>query len=111
MPNAIEKLVIVIGARLKEKNLTLVTAESCTGGGMAYFISINPDVSPILERGYVTYSNHSKQDLLKVSAGLLQMKGAVSRDVAIAMAKGALAQSAAQVVVAVTGIAGPDLDM
>lgn len=109
MANKIDKLVINIGNKLQEKKLTLVTAESCTGGGIAYFISINPEASPILERAYVTYSNHAKQELLDVPTGILQMEGAVSRSVALAMAKGALQHSEAQLALAVTGIAGADI--
>ena len=108
MMNDIENLVSQLGNQLSEKKLTLVTAESCTGGGLAYYISINPNASSRLERGYVTYSSHAKQSLLGVAAGTLQLCGAVSKETAIEMAKGALKNSAAQIAIAITGIAGED---
>lgn len=108
MTPTIKKFVSLLGKQFKERKLTLVTAESCTGGMLAYCVSINSDASAILERGYVTYSNHAKLDLLDVTPFILQTKGAVSEEVAIQMAKGALKNSAGQVAIAITGIAGPD---
>src|SRR4051794_35786071 len=83
------------------------TAESCTGGLIAACLTAIPGSSDVVDRGFVTYSNEAKQELLGVPAGLLTIHGAVSEPVARAMAEGALHHSRAQVAVAVTGIAGP----
>src|SRR4051812_34412920 len=83
------------------------TAESCTGGLVAACLTAVPGSSDVVDRGFVTYSNEAKQELLGVPAGLLSTHGAVSEPVARAMAEGALHHSRAQVAVAVTGIAGP----
>lgn len=86
----------------------LVTAESCTGGGIAYALTALPGSSGWFERGFVTYSNLAKQEQLGVPHALIARHGAVSEQVAAAMARGALLHSPAQVSVAVTGTAGPD---
>ncbi len=86
----------------------LVTAESCTGGGVAYAITGLPGSSGWFERGFVTYSNLAKQEQLGVAEALITRHGAVSEKVAAAMAQGALQHSRADYSVAVTGIAGPD---
>lgn len=86
----------------------LVTAESCTGGGIAYAITELPGSSEWFERGFVTYSNPAKQEQLGVPHELIARHGAVSEQVAAAMAVGALQHSHADYSVAVTGIAGPD---
>lgn len=88
--------------------LTLVTAESCTAGLIAATLGAAPGASDMLERGFVTYSNESKTDVLGVPPELIASKGAVSAEVARAMAEGALKNSRADLAVAVTGIAGPD---
>lgn len=85
----------------------IATAESCTGGLLAAALTENAGASLVFERGFVTYSNEAKQDLLGVPAELLAAHGAVSAEVAEAMALGALAHSRSQLAVAVTGIAGP----
>lgn len=87
--------------------LMLATAESCTGGLIAGALTEIAGSSLAVDRGFVTYSNEAKSDMLGVPAELIARVGAVSRDVAIAMAEGALAASRADVTVAVTGIAGP----
>jgi nicotinamide-nucleotide amidase len=97
-----------LGAGLLAQHLVLTTAESCTAGGLAYAVTLVPGSSQWYDRGFITYSNESKMQLLGVSAAYLRDFGAVSEPVARAMAIGALSQSAAQVAVAVTGIAGPD---
>lgn len=108
-PNTkIDSLVVNVGKSLKNKNLSLVTAESCTGGALAYLFSKHPECSSILERGYVTYSNPSKESILEVNPSTLQIQGAVSKHTVIEMANGALKNSLAQVSIAITGIAGPD---
>ena len=85
----------------------LATAESCTGGLIAAALTAIAGSSDVVDRGFVTYSNAAKREMLGVSAGLLERHGAVSEEVARAMAEGALARSGATVTVAVTGIAGP----
>ncbi len=92
---------------LLRKELKLVTAESCTGGLIAAACTDLAGSSAWFERGFVTYSNASKTELLGVDAALLLRDGAVSESVARAMAQGALSRSRAQVAVSVTGVAGP----
>jgi nicotinamide-nucleotide amidase len=91
----------------REKKLRLATAESCTGGLIAGALTEIPGSSDVFERGFVVYSNHAKQELLDVPKSLLAEFGAVSEEVAIVMATGAVIRSRADVSVAVTGIAGP----
>lgn len=93
---------------MKSRGLTIATAESCTGGLIAATLAAVPGASASLERGFVTYSNAAKTELLGVPAELIREHGAVSREVALAMVAGALSHSPADVAVAVTGIAGPD---
>lgn len=85
----------------------ICTAESCTGGLVAADLTGVAGSSAVFERGFVTYSNEAKSEMLRVEPGLIAAHGAVSRAVALAMAEGALAASQADVAVAVTGIAGP----
>jgi len=87
--------------------LKLVTAESCTGGLIAGALTSIPGSSEVYDRGFVVYSNQAKQELLGVAETLIESAGAVSEEVARAMADGAIANSGATVSVAVTGIAGP----
>ena len=91
----------------RNAGLRLVTAESCTGGLIAACLTEIPGSSDVMERGFVTYSNDAKSELLGVSRDLLARHGAVSPHVARAMALGALTHSRADVAVSVTGIAGP----
>lgn len=97
-----------LGKLLLEQNLKLVTAESCTGGGLAEIITRIPGSSNWFERGFVTYSNAAKQELLGVPIDNLDDYGAVSEETAIAMAEGALENSHCDISVSITGIAGPD---
>jgi nicotinamide-nucleotide amidase len=92
----------------KTAGLKIATAESCTGGLIAASLAAVPGASAALERGFITYSNEAKMELLGVPAALLAEHGAVSKPVALAMVEGALAHSPADLAVAVTGIAGPD---
>lgn len=92
----------------KARGLMIVTAESCTGGLIAATLAAIPGASASLERGFVTYSNEAKAEMLGVPMELILQHGAVSREVALSMADGALAHSPADIAVAVTGIAGPD---
>jgi nicotinamide-nucleotide amidase len=87
--------------------LRLVTAESCTGGLIAALLTEVAGSSDVVERGYVTYSNAAKAECLGVPASMIAAYGAVSQEVARAMAAGAIAHSDADVAVAVTGVAGP----
>ena len=104
----IEQLSQRLGAALRAQHFALVTAESCTAGGIAYAVTLMPGSSGWFDRGFITYSNESKMQVLGVSAAYLRDFGAVSEPVARSMAIGALSHSSAQVAVAVTGIAGPD---
>ena len=97
-----------VGGLLKAHGLLLTTAESCTGGGVAQAITGIAGSSAWFERGFVTYSNLSKQQMLGVSVAMLAQYGAVSEAVVREMVAGALANSGAQVALAVSGIAGPD---
>jgi len=99
-----------IGSLLRRDGLTLATAESCTGGLIAHMITNVPGSSEYFERGFVVYSNRSKTELLDVKPGLIKRHGAVSPEVARAMAAGARAVSGASYGLAVTGIAGPVTD-
>lgn len=101
------RLVAKVGTLLKARGEWLVTAESCTGGGLAQLLTSVPGSSSWFERGYVTYSNRSKTEMLGVPAELIARQGAVSEEVARAMAEGAIARSGADHAVAITGIAGP----
>lgn len=85
----------------------IVTAESCTGGLIAALLTEIAGSSDVVDRGFVTYSNAAKKSLLDVPAGMLAQFGAVSEEVARAMAEGALKASSAHISIAVTGIAGP----
>ena len=85
----------------------IATAESCTGGMIAAALTEIAGSSAVMDRGFVTYSNAAKQDMLDVAQETLERYGAVSEEVAIEMAQGALARSDADVAVSVTGIAGP----
>ena len=94
-------------AAARAKNIRIATAESCTGGMIAALLTEIAGSSDVFERGFVTYSNEAKEDLLGVPAELIHLHGAVSGEVAAAMAEGARKNSMAQIAVAVTGIAGP----
>jgi nicotinamide-nucleotide amidase len=94
-------------AKARAQGLKIATAESCTGGLIAGLLTEIPGSSDVFERGFVTYSNDAKRELLGVPEDLLRARGAVSAQVAEAMAQGALKHSAADAAVAVTGIAGP----
>ncbi|WP_131781267.1 CinA family protein [Legionella gresilensis] len=100
-------LLVNLTNTLKMNQLVITTAESCTGGLIASFLTKLPGSSAWFDRGFVTYSNLSKHEMLDVELNLIKKHGAVSKEVAQAMVQGALAQSKADVAVAVTGIAGP----
>lgn len=89
------------------QGLKIATAESCTGGLVAALLTEIPGSSSVVERGFVTYSNEAKSEMLGVPALLIATHGAVSDEVARAMAEGALEHSLADIAVAITGVAGP----
>lgn len=91
----------------KARKLMVATAESCTGGLVAGALTDIPGSSAVVDRGFVTYTNEAKQQMLGVQAETLNRFGAVSRETAEAMARGALGHANAEIVVSITGIAGP----
>ena len=97
-----------LGEALSRQGLTITTAESCTGGGIACSITDIAGSSAWFERGFVTYSNAAKTEMLGVDAKVIEREGAVSKAVVIAMAQGACAQNGDDLGVAVSGVAGPD---
>jgi nicotinamide-nucleotide amidase len=103
----LDALAILVGTRLKEKGLLLATAESCTGGWVAQVVTSVSGSSEWFDRGFVTYSNEAKREMIGVHAETLDYHGAVSEETAREMATGALAASRAQIAVAITGVAGP----
>lgn len=108
MNQDIDKITQELSQMLKSKGFKLVTAESCTGGGLSYYLTNLPGSSNWFERGFVTYSNSAKEECLGVNPEILTQFGAVSDETAKAMAEGALRHAQAEVSVAITGIAGPD---
>ncbi len=106
-PPELETAAIRLIEAFRERKMLLATAESCTGGLIAGLVTAVPGSSDILDCGFVTYSNEAKSRMIGVPADLIATRGAVSAEVARAMAAGALAASRADVAVAVTGVAGP----
>jgi len=105
----IDAILVPLSAHLLlDQNAMLATAESCTGGWIAKCCTDYAGSSNWFERGFVTYSNAAKHEMLGVDEQLLEAQGAVSEDVALAMVAGAIKNSGARAAVAVTGIAGPD---
>ena len=96
-----------LAARLKGANATLATAESCTGGWAAQVVTSVAGSSAWFDRGFVTYSNAAKQEMLGVRPETLSVHGAVSEETAREMARGALERSRATVALSITGVAGP----
>jgi len=94
-------------AAMRARGYTFASAESCTGGLIVAHLTDIAGSSDVVDRGFVTYSNDSKSRMVDVPASLIDLHGAVSREVALAMAEGALERSAADITVAVTGVAGP----
>jgi nicotinamide-nucleotide amidase len=108
MEKELEVLARHLGQRLLDKQQIMVTAESCTGGWIAQTITEIPGSSAWFDRGFITYSNAAKMDMLGVNPQTLATFGAVSPETARAMVTGALTHSPADFAIAVTGIAGPD---
>lgn len=107
MDASLESLSATVGAELSKRKLMLACAESCTGGWVAEIVTATAGSSEWFERGFVTYSNTAKQEMLGVPADTLERHGAVSEETVRAMAEGAVAHSRAQVALAISGIAGP----
>ena len=106
-PLEIETLARLLVDEARSRSLRIVTAESCTGGLVAGAICAIAGASDVFERGFVTYSNRAKQELLNIPGDLIADCGAVSEPVARMMAEGALANANAHLAVAITGVAGP----
>ena len=100
LPNELEEATRRLLAKACERELVLATAESCTGGMLASLLTDVQGVAHAFDRGFVTYSEEAKTEMLGVPADLIEEKGAVSREVAIAMAEGALARSRANIALA-----------
>lgn len=105
--DTLENLAVTVLDACRARGWCLATAESCTGGMVAAALTAVPGSSEAFERGYVTYSNSAKQDMLGVPLDLLEAHGAVSEPVARAMAEGAVRNARAQIALAITGVAGP----
>ncbi|MCB1490860.1 MAG: CinA family protein [Rhodobiaceae bacterium] len=105
--DALSRTAAALLDRCRAAEIMLATAESCTGGLICAVLTEIPGSSDVVERGFVTYSNAAKTELLGVPADLIATHGAVSAPVARAMAEGALARSGADIAVSVTGVAGP----
>ena len=105
LPDALEEATRRLLRKACERDLVLATAESCTGGLLASLLTDVKGVAHAFDRGFVTYSDEAKTEMLGVPAALIAAKGAVSKEVATAMADGALARSRAHIALAVTGFA------
>jgi nicotinamide-nucleotide amidase len=105
--DVLERLAAELGAALLARGWLLATAESCTGGWAAQAVTAVPGSSAWFDRGFVTYSNEAKTDMLGVERGVLGHFGAVSEETVRAMAEGALRNSRAQAALAISGVAGP----
>ncbi len=103
----IDALATEVLAACRANGLMVATAESCTGGLVAAALTAIAGSSDVVDRGFVTYTNEAKQEMLGVPAAILAAHGAVSPETAEAMARGALTRSRAQIAVSITGIAGP----
>lgn len=101
-----DKAIVVLDA-CRKAGIMIATAESCTGGLIAAALTDIAGSSDVVDRGFVTYSNEAKNEMIGVPMSLIDSVGAVSKEVAIAMAEGALAHSRAGISIAVTGVAGP----
>jgi nicotinamide-nucleotide amidase len=105
LPNAVEEATRRLLAKACERELTFATAESCTGGMLASLLTDVQGVAHAFDRGFVTYSEEAKTEMLGVPADLIAGKGAVSKEVALVMAEGALARSNANIALSITGFA------
>jgi nicotinamide-nucleotide amidase len=110
LPPEVQQRAEEVLAAAHRKGLSLATAESCTGGLLAALLTDIPGLSHVFERGFVVYSTDAKCDLLGIAREKVDSCGAVSREVALEMAQGALRRSRADIAVAITGFAGPGDD-
>lgn len=110
MIDDIKQFVLAVSDKLKETRQSVATAESCTGGGLSYWLTSVPGSSAWFDRAYVTYSNQAKIDMLGVRAATIASYGAVSAETAREMVEGLLQKSSATIGIAITGIAGPTGD-
>ncbi len=106
-PLEVETLARLLIDEVRERHLRVVTAESCTGGLVAAAICSIPGASDVFERGFITYTNRAKEEMLGIPGDMIADFGAVSEPVARMMAEGALNNSRAHIAVAITGVAGP----
>lgn len=106
LPDEVDKRTRTLLERACDAQLSLATAESCTGGMIASLLTDVEGASHTFERGFITYTDAAKAEMLGVPIDLIEREGAVSRAVAVAMAEGALARSTADIALAVTGFAG-----
>ena len=102
-----EQRVVALLEKCRKQGVKIATAESCTGGMLAALITSVPGSSDVFDCGFVTYSNEAKKRMLHISHDVIADHGAVSRECSLAMAHGAILESAATVAVSITGIAGP----
>ncbi|MBN8445802.1 MAG: nicotinamide-nucleotide amidohydrolase family protein [Gammaproteobacteria bacterium] len=107
VPTVTQQLATELGQLLLRKNLSITTAESCTGGGISYAITAISGSSAYLDRSFITYSNKAKQQMLGVKSATLLQFGAVSEETVVEMARGAALAAGSGVAIAVSGIAGP----
>lgn len=107
MTLTLSQLATRVGLALNEQKIIICTAESCTGGGLSYWITSVAGSSQWFDRGFIVYTNQAKIDLLAVNASTIEQYGAVSEQTAREMAEGALKNSLANISIAITGIAGP----
>jgi nicotinamide-nucleotide amidase len=107
MDEELIELASSLGNALKARRILMATAESCTGGWVGRIVTAVPGSSHWYDRGFITYTNQSKQDMLGVSAETLELHGAVSEETVREMAEGAITHSQAELSVAISGIAGP----
>ncbi len=107
VPTVTQQLATELGLLLLRKNLSITTAESCTGGGISYAITAISGSSAYLDRSFITYSNKTKQQMLGVKSATLLQFGAVSEETVVEMARGAAVAAGSNVAIAVSGIAGP----
>jgi nicotinamide-nucleotide amidase len=105
LPNQVEEAARRLLTKACEGGMTIATAESCTGGMLASLLTDVQGVAHAFDRGFVTYSEEAKTEMLGVPAGLIETNGAVSREVAVAMAEGSLTRSRADIALAITGFA------
>ena len=108
MIEIIKALILKTADFCQQKNIKLAAAESCTGGGLSYWLTSVPGSSAWFERSFITYCNQAKKEMLGVKEETLARQGAVSQKTALEMAEGVLVHSHADVSLAITGIAGPD---